>query len=264
MKNWIKISLSLMVIIVYATMVSSSAKKKFVAVAPPPPTFKVPSYAYTPPAHASISGNDLKILVVEPTYNSKFKYADYRIFTDFKKFMSGDINESLTTKGYLVRGPFETYEGAMYSDKTESDLLLNIELDLDLNDQNINWKGTEILVSGKKKTAVYTNIYKLDGYFTLSGKVNISISEPITKEKIWVKNVPLKQRMIRIASKNEYKTYRDYSLAFETEPIFANPFIPALQDYYKEILDIAWASLDPNELTTLKKYVKEIREKKKY
>ena len=178
--------------------------------------------------------------------------------------MSGDINESLTTKGYLVRGPFENYDGAMYADKTESDLLLNIELDFDLNDQNINWKGTEIVVSGRKKTAVYTNIYKLDGYFTLSGKVNISISEPITKEKVWVKNVQLKQRIIRIASKNEYKHLRDYALAFETEPTFANPFIPALKDYYKEILDITWASLDPNELSSLKKYVKEIREKKKY
>lgn len=264
MKNWIKISLSLAVIIVYAAIATSSAKKKFVAVAPAAPTFTVPSYAYTPPAHASISGNDLKILVVEPKYNDKFKFADYRLFNDFKKFMSGDINESLTTKGYLVRGPFENYEGAMYTDKTESDLLLNIELDFDLNDQNINWKGTEILVSGKKKTAVYTNIYKLDGYFTLSGKVNISISEPITKEKVWVKNVQLKQRVIRIASKNEYKHLRDYALAFETEPTFANPFIPALKDYYKEILDITWASLDPNELSSLKKYVKEIREKKKY
>lgn len=264
MKNWIKISLSLAVIIVYAAIATSSAKKKFVAVAPAPPTFTVPSYAYTPPAHASISGNDLKILVVEPKYNDKFKYADYRLFNDFKKFMAGDINESLTTKGYLVRGPFENYEGAMYTDKTESDLLLNIELDFDLNDQNINWKGTEILVSGRKKTAVYTNIYKLDGYFTLSGKVNISISEPITKEKVWVKNVQLKQRVIRIASKNEYKHLRDYALAFETEPTFANPFIPVLKDYYKEILDITWASLDPNELSSLKKYVKEIREKKKY
>ena len=264
MKNWIKISLSLAVIIVYAAIATSSAKKKFVAVAPAPPTFTVPSYAYTPPAHASISGNDLKILVVEPKYNDKFKYADYRLFNDFKKFMAGDINESLTTKGYLVRGPFENYEGAMYTDKTESDLLLNIELDFDLNDQNINWKGTEILVSGRKKTAVYTNIYKLDGYFTLSGKVNISISEPITKEKVWVKNVQLKQRVIRIASKNEYKHLRDYALAFDTEPTFANPFIPALKDYYKEILDITWASLDPNELSSLKKYVKEIREKKKY
>lgn len=264
MKNCIKISLSLAVIIVYAAIATSSAKKKFVAVAPAPPTFTVPSYAYTPPAHASISGNDLKILVVEPKYNDKFKFADYRLFNDFKKFMAGDINESLTTKGYLVRGPFENYEGAMYTDKTESDLLLNIELDFDLNDQNINWKGTEILVSGRKKTAVYTNIYKLDGYFTLSGKINISISEPITKEKVWVKNVQLKQRVIRIASKNEYKHLRDYALAFETEPTFANPFIPALKDYYKEILDITWASLDPNELSSLKKYVKEIREKKKY
>ena len=264
MKNWLKISLSLLVVIVYAAMVSSSAKKKVATASVQPPTFIVPSYTYTPPAHTNISGNDLKILVVEPKYNDKFKYADYRIFNDFKKFMSSDISESLTTKGYLVRGPFENYEGAMYTDKTESDLLLNLELDFDLNDQNINWKGTEILVSGRKKTAVYTNIYKLDGYFTLSGKLNISISEPITKEKIWVKNVQLKQRVIRIASKNDYKNLRDYSLAFETEPSFANPFIPTLKDYYKEILDIAWASLDPNELATLKKYVKEIREKKKY
>jgi hypothetical protein len=37
-----------------------------------------------------------------------------------------------------------------------------------------------------------------------------------------------------------------------------------MQDYYKEILDIAWTNLDPNELASLKKYTKEIREKKKY
>jgi hypothetical protein len=37
-----------------------------------------------------------------------------------------------------------------------------------------------------------------------------------------------------------------------------------MQDYYKEILNIAWANLDPNELASLKKYTKEIREKKKY
>jgi hypothetical protein len=61
-----------------------------------------------------------------------------------------------------------------------------------------------------------------------------------------------------------YKNLRDYSAAFETEPSFSNPFITTMQDYYKEILDIAWTNLDPNELTSLKKYTKEIREKKKY
>ncbi len=265
MKNWIKISLSLIVIGCYSIMASSSARKKITTtVTPTAPTFKVASYAYTPPAHASVGANDLRILLIAPHYNEKFKYADYRIFNDFSKFMVSDINESLTSKGYIVRGPFENYEGALYTDKFESDLLLNVQLDFDLNDQNINWSGNEILVSGKKQTAVYRTDYKMSGFFTLSGKVTLSLSEPITKEKIWVKNVQLKQRKINIVSTRDYKTLRDYSAPFEAEPNFANPFIPAMQDYYKEVMDITWANLDPNELASLKKYVKEIREKKKY
>ncbi len=264
MKNWLKLSLSLIVIVAYAALVSASAKQKITTVTPTAPTFKVPSYVYAPPAHAKFGSNDLKILLIEPRYNEKFKYADYRIFNDFSKFMVGDINESLTSKGYVVRGPFENYEGALYTDKVESDLLLNVQIDFDLNDQNINWSGNEILVSGKKQTAIYRTDYKMNGFFILSGKVTLSLSEPLTKEKIWVKNVALKQRKINIVSTRDYKNLRDYSAAFESEPNFANPFIPAMQDYYKEILDIAWANLDPNELSSLKKYTKEIRDKKKY
>jgi hypothetical protein len=178
--------------------------------------------------------------------------------------MAGDINESLTAKGYTVRGPFENYEGALYTDKIESDLMLNVQIDFDLNDQNVIWNGTEILVSGKRKTAVYNTQYKFSGFFVLSGKLNLSLSEPVTKEKIWVKNIPLKQRKINIISSGVYKNLRDYTAAFETEPSFSNPFITTMQDYYKEILDIAWTNLDPNELASLKKYTKEIREKKKY
>ena len=263
MKNWIKILLSFVVIIVYATMVSSSAKKKYSA-KPAPITFKVPNYEYAPPTQSSVGSTDLKILLLEPRFNEKFKYADYRIFNDFSKFMAGDINESLTAKGYTVRGPFENYEGALYTDKVESDLLLNVQIDFDLNDQNVIWNGTEILVSGKRKTAVYNTQYKFSGFFVLSGKLNLSLSEPLTKEKIWVKNIPLKQRKINIISSGVYKNLRDYTAAFETEPSFSNPFITTMQDYYKEILNIAWDNLDPNELASLKKYTKEIREKKKY
>jgi len=263
MKNWIKIGLSFLVIIGYATMVASSAKKKYVT-AVAAPTFKLPSYDYTPPTNTSAGSNDLKILLIEPRFSDKFKYTDYRVFNDFSKFMTGDINEALTSKGYVVRGPFENYEGVLYTDKVESDLMLNVQIDFDVNDQNVNWMGSQILVSGKKKNALYTTQYKIAGFFMLSGKVNLSLSEPITKEKIWVKNIQLKQRKINIISAGNYKNLRDYSTAFETEPGFANPFIPVMQDYFKEILDIAWANLDPNELASLKKYTKEIREKKKY
>ena len=77
------------------------------------------------------------------------------------------------------------------------------------------------------------------------------------------KNIPLKQRKINIISSGVYKNLRDYTAAFEAEPSFSNPFVTTMQDYYKEILDIAWTNLDPNELASLKKYTKEIREKAK-
>ena len=85
-------------------MVSSSAKKKMVTVAKPL-AFKVPSYEYAPPSQTSVGSNDLKILLVEPRFNDKFKYADYRTFNDFSKFMAGDFNESLTEREFTKKSP---------------------------------------------------------------------------------------------------------------------------------------------------------------
>jgi hypothetical protein len=142
--------------------------------------------------------------------------------------------------------------------------LFNAQIDFNLNDQNINWSGIQVLSGGKKKNAVYSTQYKIDGFFLLSGKVNFYISEPITKEKIWVKNIQLKPKKVPVTSNLLYKNLRDYSSAFESDPNFANPFLISMEEYYKEILNITWANLDPNELNTLKKYTLEIRENKKY
>jgi len=100
MKNWIKILLSFVVIIVYATMVSSSSKKKYSG-KPAPITFKVSNYEYAPPTQSSVGSSDLKILLLEPRFNEKFKYADYRIFNDFSKFMAGELMSLLPRKAIL-------------------------------------------------------------------------------------------------------------------------------------------------------------------
>lgn len=263
MKNWIKILLSFVVIIVYATMAISSAKKTYRTVNKPV-TFKVSNFEFSPPSQAKTGSGNLKILLIEPHFNEKFKYSEILIFNEFLKSFSGDLNELLTSKGYIVRGPFENFENALYSDKMESDLLLNLQIDFNLNDQNINWSGIQVLSGGKKKNATYSTQYKIDGFFLLSGKVNLYISEPITKEKVWVKNIQLKPKKVPVISNLMYKNLRDYSTAFESDPNFANPFLISMEEYYKEILNITWSNLDPNELNTLKKYTTEIRENKKY
>jgi len=254
--------LASLVVMAYAALyIASSAPK---ATAPPPvPTIKAPDYDYAPPEKAPAKSAQVVFLLVDPAYQEKFAYSNYKIFSDFSKAMAADYNESLTAKGYSVRGPFEYYDQVVYNDKKESDLLLQVEIDFDINGSNVNWSSFSEYVSGKGRYATYRTAYKYAGFFILSGKVNLVAAEPLTKEKLWAKSIPLKQKQVYIAP--VYNTLeRSYNVGFSRDPGVINPMIEALQDYYKQVFNTSWNHLDPNELAPLKKEVLEIREKKKY
>lgn len=231
---------------------------------PPPPTIKVATYDYSPPQHEKPKSAQVVFLLVDPSYQEKFKYSNYKLFSDFSKAMAADYNEALTAKGYTVRGPFEYYDQVVYSDKKESDLMLSVEIDFDLNDQNINWMPHQYYISGKGKYVQYGTNYSIGGFFVLSGKINIVVSEPITREKLWAKSIPLKQKQIPVSSYYYHEQLKNYNIPFSKDPLIINPITKALEEYYQYVFNTSWNHLDPNELTPLKKEVVEIREKKKY
>lgn len=253
--------LSVLVLIAYAGMFWASAPAKVTVNTPPP--INAPNYDYTPPENAPAKSAQVVFLLVDPAYQEKFAYSSYKIFSDFSKAMSADYNESLTSKGFSVRGPFEYYDQVVYNDKKESDLLLQVEIDFDINPANITWVYSPVYVSGKGARAVYNAAYNYSGYFILSGKVNLVASEPLTREKLWAKSIPLKQKQVFVSPfyKSPDKTF---NVGFSRDPGVINPMIDALQDYYKQVFNTSWNHLDPNELAPLKKEVLEIREKKKY
>jgi hypothetical protein len=254
--------LSFFAVLVYASMFLASAPAK-VATAPVAGPIKAPNYDYEPPSKAAAKSAQVVFLLVDPAYQEKFQYSSYKIFSDFSKAMSADYNESLTAKGYSVRGPFEYYDQVVYNDKKESDLLLQVEIDFDINPANITWTSFPKYVSGNGRSAVYVTNYNYAGYFILSGKVNLVASEPLTKEKLWAKSIPLKQKEVHIAP--AYATeQKNFAVGFSRDPGVINPMIEALEDYYKQVFNTSWNHLDPNELSPLKKEVLEIREKKKY
>jgi hypothetical protein len=253
--------LTALLVLVYAGFFWASSSPKVVTNTPPP--IKAPSYDYEPPSKAAAKSAQVVFLLVDPAYQEKFAYSSYKIFSDFSKAMSADYNESLTAKGYSVRGPFEYYDQVVYNDKKESDLLLQVEIDFDINASNINWTYTPEWVSGKGARAVYRAAYTYSGYFILSGKVNLVAAEPLTKEKLWAKSIPLRQKEVRIAP-YYMSPDKTFNVGFSRDPGVINPMIEALQDYYKQVFNTSWNHLDPNELAPLKKEVLEIREKKKY
>jgi len=255
------ISILVLAVFVAFSMASTSARK--VEQAPPPPTIKVAQYDYEPSVKEKAKSAQVVFLLVDPAYQDKFKYSSYKLFTDFSKAMSSDFNEALTQKGYTVRGPFEYYDQVVYSDKKESDLMLSVDIDFDLNDQNVKWNPVNYL-SGSGRNARYVlSHYNISGFFVLSGKVNLIVSEPITREKLWAKSIPLKQ--VEIPITNYYQILENnYNSSLLKDPNVINPIVSALEQYYKTVFTTAWLNLDPNELTPLKKEVIEIREKKKY
>ena len=246
---------SVSILIVFAILFIASATTKKTAVTP----LKVASYDYNPPSAASPKSSNIAFLLLRPLYAKSFQYSGSKVFSDFSKSMSADFNELLTARGYSVRGPYDNYDAIVYSDKKESDLMLEPEIDLSINTANVVWETKHVY-----KYPQWYYVYTFKGYMTLSGKVNLVASESISREKLWAKSIPLDQSEIQVSSERSYETPQDFVTAFNTDPGIVNPVITALEEFYESVMTTAWQQLDPNELSTMRKQVEEIREKKKY
>ncbi len=247
--------LSIAACVLFALLFIASATQNRVPQTP----VKVATYDYTPPTTLLSKSSKVALLLLHPQYARNFKYSGIDVFSTFSKSMVADFNELLIAKGYSVRGPYEIYDAVVYSDKKETDLMLEVEIDLNVNTTNALW--TSELMYGYPQSRY---VYKLNGNIVLSGKVNLTASEPLTREKLWAKSIPLAQQDIGVASEATYDLPNNWELAFRKDPGIINPITNVLEGMYKSVFATAWGNLDPNELEPLKKQVDEIREKKKY
>jgi hypothetical protein len=82
--------LASLVVMAYAALYIASSGPK-VAAPPPVPTIKAPDYDYAPPEKAPAKSAQVVFLLVDPAYQEKFAYSNYKIFSDFSKAMQKDI-----------------------------------------------------------------------------------------------------------------------------------------------------------------------------
>lgn len=219
------------------------------------------NYDFQPP-ETNTDNVDIAFLFINPIYAKEFEEQNAPMYADFVKNMAIDFEEMLIAKGYSIRGPFATLDEIVFSDKTETDLLLEVEIDMNQSwseaafKRKLGYKGTYIQSQDK---------YYLDGSLFLSGKLNLVIKEALTQEKLWVKSVPMVDKTIRVKTKEYeasdqqqgyYKVLNDIS--------YKNSVYSALNDCYQKAMLTAWNHMNPDELKVLKNQVKVLREKKGY
>jgi hypothetical protein len=199
---------------------------------------------------------------LKPSYAEAFEGEKERLFRKFIDNMEGDFEEMLVAKGYSIRGPYDSYDEIVFSDKTETDLLLETDINF-----SYEWSAGALRVKkGYKGTYVSNpNTYFIDGRLAIGGKINLVIKESLTQEKLWIRSISLEEKMIPIKTA-EYKghAYEEVMGAIGEDVGLHNPLYLALNEYYQKSLKTAWNHLDPNELTLLKSQVKELRKKKGY
>lgn len=224
--------------------------------AAPAPTAYAPQFDFSPPINAAPGSAAVTFALVNARYSAGGAvtlggqlWSTVPPFSDFSHHMSLDFQEVLSSRGFPVRGPFASYEEMTYPDKSNSDLTLQPTLEVRFDLQNT--KGSPNIVILGPKTM------KLEGDFTVAGRITLSINESVSNQKMWFKSIDLPSTVVH------WKGRLNYPLG-ATEPSMSDPGLleplgQTLEGVYGKILRAAWDYIDPTEMAVVKRQSLEVR-----
>ena len=211
------------------------------------------------------------------------------LLDDFANAMTNDFMEVLNARGYSVTGPYKTYSEIIHPVKEGNDLLLTAEVNFISNTRDIRI-GRLVYVDASD-----TRHFKIIGSVNVICDVKLVLSECLTNEPMWTKNVTLDPFEVVMDSIYPFYGLSDlqslavqygkisveglesmtngmYStLVFPNCPIgvflekdnkFHSDLGRALKMQYKEILGVVYTYLDPREMAIEKNQAVELRKRK--
>ena len=219
------------------------------------------------------------------------------LFDDFANAMTNDFMEILNARGYGVTGPYKTYDEIIHPVKEGNDLLLTAEVNFITNTRNIQLGKRSAVMSGNCLALSTTVYYTLVGSASVRCEVKLVLSECLTNEPMWTKNVTLEP--FEVAMDSTYPFYTTDSLTalaaqygkiqvtglasishdtfnthvFPNCPIevflekdneFHSDFGRALKVQYQKALNVVYTYLDPREMAIVKNQAMELRKRKVY
>ena len=121
-------------------------------------------------------------------------------FADFSGSVQEDLTKILESKGFGIRGPFESYDLIPFQDKKAIDLLLvpTVELTVILKDHKEEAENMWQPAADQIQT----------GNAEVKGKVILEMKEIVTQELMWVKTIPVKSFTFPYFIKVKFKEYK--------------------------------------------------------
>ncbi|TAL59872.1 MAG: hypothetical protein EPN85_08535 [Bacteroidetes bacterium] len=238
---------SAITLIVFALLYFGCATKKATT------ALVIPDFDFSPPSPVAPGSAGIKIALFDPIYPGNFMYSNKSPFKHFRSSMGKDFEEVLTARGFTVKGPYEAYDLMTYSDKTECELGLFVDIELNIDKTSGGWRYHP---SGAYGTG---NFSKYEGTLTLSGKITLYISETFTRQKLIVKSLPIPQTELAVKAEAKYQGPQADNTVPLDDPGVHNPISNALKEFYQSTMKRAWDLLVKDDLIRVKDQVPQIR-----
>lgn len=246
------------------------------------------------PSYGNSNSADISFTVLEDSVKRiSFKNEEItKICDGYLNSVKSDFSETLIAKGYTLLGPFSNIEGMTYGEKEKSDLVLISKI-------NLKFQFIDTATADNKKFEVFSQsaknivrnaygknvlseeiqlIAKLNGTLMVDGFIELILLEPLTGEKMWIKQ-------IKVPFEKESYFYYVFQKGVHDIDIIGNPisktiltdshiinesdFRPralakVLEKVYISQLDMFNKYFDPKEISFVLKDAEKIRKLKRY
>jgi hypothetical protein len=208
-------------------------------------------FDHAPKGTVAPGSADISVILIKPAYADEMRSVeDISLFSRYREGLSGDMAELLIAKGFSLKGPYDQKADMTFTDKKNSPLLLEIKISPRIDGLNA------LRAYASTKSGAY---YK--GTLSFGGRIELSVREPMSDEKIWTKSAELP-----IQNNVEVKTDKYHSeLTLKSlleDGSFYNPIGEAMQKSYETVLNKMETYIERDEFKALLPQVKELKSRK--
>lgn len=211
-----------------------------------------PNFSYSPKTRDSVASTGLTVALLNPIFISRDINNAGSPWSEFAKAMANDVEELLTAKGFKVRGPFNSFDEMVVPDKLNSDFVVQVSIDMNVNDTR-EFKTGMNLLGGSGLS------YKVKrGVVQINPGVKLTFYSCFSAEKLSKKDLEIPQKSFDYAGTIKWDgSNLNFFRELNQDPNLWNPFCKSLEEIYKDSFDIFYKQFDKAEMTEIAKVSRE-------
>ena len=267
MLNRIASSATFFIAIISAACVPPQAKQ-----APQP--LGPPRYDYAPPPPCATPGaSRLTVAVISPQWPTSGQNSAVAqqgdaggrspsVLLQIAPAMQQDFLELMACRGYLTKGPFDSFESMVFPDREGSNLILEPELQVTVALTHVELPAKNIW--GQPMAPSSSIRYTATGEASVGGRVTLTLKEPVTNTRMWTRSIEVPAELFSFTSDQKYEGSEirgNLRILVMADEGLRRALQPRLETMYQNVLRTAESYLNRRELETVAAQSADVRKK---